>query len=246
MELQGKVAIITGSARGIGLEIARLFARERACVVLVDRNGAERAADSLRKQHCEAVAISLDITDSDAVNSAVEAIAGAKGRIDILVNNAGIISRGDIFDLTREQWLQVMDVNVNGNFYFCKAVVPFMIRQHSGTIINITSIAGKMGDITAAPVYGASKGAINTLTKSLARQLADYGIRVNAVAPHAIETDMSADWSKEKRAEVIGAIPLKRMGKPEEVAEAVLFLASERSAFITGEILNVNGGQLMD
>ncbi len=103
-----------------------------------------------------------------------------------------------------------------------------------------------MGDITAAPVYGTSKGAINTLTKSLARQLAEYGIRVNAVAPHAIETDMSADWTNDKRQEVIEAIPLKRMGKPEEVAEAALFLASERSSFITGEILNVNGGQLMD
>ncbi len=246
MELQGKVAIITGAARGIGFEIARLFAREGACVVLVDRSGAEKAAESLKSQHYDAIACPLDITDSEAVHSAVEAVAGARARIDILVNNAGIIARGTVLDLTREQWLQVMDVNVNGNFYFCKAVVPFMIRQRSGTIINITSIAGKMGDITAAPVYGTSKGAINTLTKSLARQLAEYGIRVNAVAPHAIETDMSADWSEEKRQEVIAAIPLKRMGKPEEVAQAALFLASERSSFITGEILNVNGGQLMD
>jgi 3-oxoacyl-[acyl-carrier protein] reductase len=246
MELQGKVAIITGAARGIGFEIARLFAREGACVVLVDRSGAEKAADSLKSQHYDAVACPLDITDSEAVHSAVDAVVGAKGRIDILVNNAGIIARGTVLDLTREQWLQVMDVNVNGNFYFCKAVVPFMIHQRSGTIINITSIAGKMGDITAAPVYGTSKGAVNTLTKSLARQLAEYGIRVNAVAPHAIETDMSADWSEEKRQEIIAAIPLKRMGKPEEVAQAALFLASERSSFITGEILNVNGGQLMD
>ncbi len=246
MELQGKVAIITGAARGIGFEIARLFAREGAYVVLVDRSGAEKAAESLKSQHYDAIACPLDITDSEAVHSAVEAVASARARIDILVNNAGIIARGTVLDLTREQWLQVMDVNVNGNFYFCKAVVPFMIRQRSGTIINITSIAGKMGDITAAPVYGTSKGAINTLTKSLARQLAEYGIRVNAVAPHAIETDMSADWSEEKRQEVIAAIPLKRMGKPEEVAQAALFLASERSSFITGEILNVNGGQLMD
>jgi 3-oxoacyl-[acyl-carrier protein] reductase len=139
-----------------------------------------------------------------------------------------------------------MDVNVNGNFYFCKAIIPYMIRQHSGNIVNVTSIAGKMGDITAAPVYGTSKGAINAFTKSLARQLAKNGIRVNAVAPHAIETSMSAEWTIEKRKEVIDAIPLKRMGKPEEVAEAVLFLASERSSFITGEILNVNGGMLMD
>ncbi len=246
MELQNKVAIITGAARGIGFEIARLFAREGACVVLVDRNGAEKAAQSLKSQYDDVIACPLDITDFNAVHNAVEAVAEARGRIDILVNNAGIIARGTVLDLSREQWLQVMDVNVNGNFYFCKAVVPFMIRQRSGTIINITSIAGKMGDITAAPVYGTSKGAINTLTKSLARQLAEYGIRVNAVAPHAIETDMSADWSEEKRQEVIAAIPLKRMGKPEEVAQAALFLASERSSFITGEILNVNGGQLMD
>ncbi len=246
MELQGKVAIITGAARGIGFEIARLFAREGACVVLVDRNGAEKAAQSLKSQYYDTIACPLDITDFNAVHNAVEVVAKARGRIDILVNNAGIIARGTVLDLSREQWLQVMDVNVNGNFYFCKAVVPFMIRQRSGTIINITSIAGKMGDITAAPVYGTSKGAINTLTKSLARQLAEYGIRVNAVAPHAIETDMSADWSEEKRQEVIAAIPLKRMGKPEEVAQAALFLASERSSFITGEILNVNGGQLMD
>ncbi len=237
MELQGKIAIITGSARGIGFEIAKTLAREGAFSVIVDRSGAEAAAISLQEKQYGAMAVSLDITDT---------IISAKGRIDILVNNAGIIARGSIVDLSREQWLQVMDVNVNGNFYFCKAIIPYMIRQHSGNIVNVTSIAGKMGDITAAPVYGTSKGAINAFTKSLARQLAKNGIRVNAVAPHAIETSMSAEWTIEKRKEVIDAIPLKRMGKPEEVAEAVLFLASERSSFITGEILNVNGGMLMD
>jgi len=139
-----------------------------------------------------------------------------------------------------------MDVNVNGNFYWCKAVIPHMIQRKAGAILNITSIAGKMGDITAAPAYGTSKGAINTLTRSLARQLADYGIRVNAVAPHAIETDMSAEWSEEKRRSVIEAIPLKRMGRVEDVAEAALFLVSDAAAFITGETLNVNGGYLMD
>jgi len=169
-----------------------------------------------------------------------------KGGIDILVNNAGIIARGGIMDLSREQWLQVMDVNVNGNFYWCKAVVPHMIRQKGGRILNVTSIAGKMGDITAAPVYGTSKGAINALTKSLARQLAEYGITVNAVAPHAIETDMSAEWSEEKRRAVVDAIPLRRMGTAREVAEAVSFLVSDEAAFITGETLNVNGGFLMD
>jgi len=182
----------------------------------------------------------------DAVDSAVGSIIGEKGRIDILVNNAGIIARGSILDLSREQWLKVMDVNVNGNFYLCRAAIPHMIRQKGGNILNITSIAGKMGDITASPVYGTSKGAVTTMTKSLARQLAPYGIRVNAVAPHAIETDMSAEWSAEKRRAVIDSIPLKRMGTAREAAEAALFLVSERAAFITGETLNVNGGFLMD
>lgn len=246
MNLQGKVAVVTGSARGIGREIARKLAEEGASVVVVDLKGAEAAAAQMKVLGLDARAYSLDITDIEAVNRVVEAIVREKGKIDILVNNAGIIARGTIVDLSREEWLQVMDVNVNGNFYWCKAVVPHMIRQMGGRILNITSIAGKMGDITAAPVYGTSKGAINTLTKSLARQLAEYGVTVNAVAPHAIETDMSAEWSEEKRRAVVDAIPLKRMGTAREVAEAASFLVSDGAAFITGEILNVNGGYLMD
>ncbi len=121
-----------------------------------------------------------------------------------------------------------------------------MKRQRMGKIINVSSIAGKMGDITSAPGYGPSKAAIDSLTKTLARQLAQYGINVNAVAPHAIETEMSAQWSEEKRKSIIEAIPLKRLGTPEDVAQAVLFLASDKANFITGEILDVNGGFLMD
>jgi 3-oxoacyl-[acyl-carrier protein] reductase len=246
MSFRDKVALVTGSARGIGYEIALRLAEEGASVVLVDLAGAETAAGRLKAMGRDASACPLDITDMEAVDAAVASIIGEKGKIDILVNNAGIIARGAFLDLSREQWLKVMDVNVNGNFYLCKAVIPHMIRRKDGNILNITSIAGKMGDITASPVYGTSKGAITTLTKSLARQLAAYGIRVNAVAPHAIETDMSAEWSEEKRRAVIDAIPLRRMGTAREVAEAALFLVSEGAAFITGETLNVNGGFLMD
>jgi 3-oxoacyl-[acyl-carrier protein] reductase len=121
-----------------------------------------------------------------------------------------------------------------------------MIRKRFGRILNITSVAGKTGDVAAAPVYGTSKGALNALTKSLARQLAPHGITVNAIAPHAIETDMSAEWSAEKRAEILRGIPLGRLGKPEEVAAAAAFLASEQAGFITGEILDLNGGFFMD
>jgi 3-oxoacyl-[acyl-carrier protein] reductase len=166
--------------------------------------------------------------------------------VDILVNNAGIIARGTILELTPEIWKRVLEVNVNGTFHCCKAVVPHMIRQDFGRILNITSVAGKTGDVAAAPVYGASKGALNALTKSLARQLAPHGITVNAIAPHAIETDMSAEWSSEKRAEILRGIPLRRLGKPEEVAAAAAFLASEQAGFITGEILDLNGGFFMD
>jgi 3-oxoacyl-[acyl-carrier protein] reductase len=246
VKLKGKVAVVTGAARGIGREIALKFAIEGARVVLVDLKGADIATSWMQEQGLDATALTLDITDAAAVAETMENVAREKGGIDILVNNAGIIARGSILDLSKEQWLQVMDVNVNGNFYLCKAVVPHMISRKSGRIINITSIAGKMGDITAAPVYGASKGAINTLTKSLARQLAEFGITVNAVAPHAIETDMSAEWSEDKRRAIINDIPLKRMGTAQEVAEAVLYLASDGAGFVTGETININGGYLMD
>jgi 3-oxoacyl-[acyl-carrier protein] reductase len=149
-------------------------------------------------------------------------------------------------DLSYETWRRVLDVNLNGTFNCCKAAIAHMIRGAGGRILNITSIAAKMGDITAAPAYGTSKGAIDTFTKSLARQLAEHNVTVNAIAPHAIETDMSAEWSEAKRREVISAIPLKRMGKPDDVAEAALFLVSDAASFITGEILDVNGGALMD
>jgi 3-oxoacyl-[acyl-carrier protein] reductase len=246
MKLEHKIAVITGAARGIGFEIAQCFASEGAHVVIVDTKGAMEAAENLQKAGFAAEARTLDISDYKQVADSIDAIVSDLGSLDILVNNAGIIARGTILDLDKEQWLKVMDVNVNGNFYLCKAAIPHMIRQKGGSILNITSIAGKMGDITAAPVYGTSKGAINTLTKSLARQLAEFGIRVNAVAPHAIDTDMSAEWSPEKRKAVIESIPLKRMGQTKDVAQAALFLVSDSASFITGETINVNGGYLMD
>lgn len=246
MKLEGKVALITGAARGIGKAIAERFAREGAKVGLIDLRDTQEAARRLKSEGYEAFSLHVDITDHEAVRTLVESVAEEAGRIDILVNNAGIIARETILDLSYDTWRKVLDVNVNGTFNCCKAVLPHMVRRRSGRILNITSIAGKMGDITASPVYGTSKGAINTFTKSLARQLAEYGITVNAVAPHAIETDMSAEWSDEKRKAVIDAIPLNRLGKPEEVAGAALYLVSEEAAFITGEILDLNGGYLMD
>jgi len=163
------------------------------------------------------------------------------GRLDILVNNAGIIRRGSIETVTEQDWDDIMAVSLKGTFNCCKAATDIMIRQKYGKIVNVSSVAGKTGDITSAPGYGPSKAGMDALTKTLARQLAHYGINVNGVAPHAIETEMSAEWPPEKRKAIIEAIPLKRLGRPEDVAEAVAFCASDRAAAVTGANLIVAG-----
>jgi 3-oxoacyl-[acyl-carrier protein] reductase len=248
MKLEDRAAIVTGGARGIGETIGLTFLREGARVAIIDSD--KERLEILRKEtvkkHKDVIAIPCDITKSSEVKAMVDQVRNTFGRIDILVNNAGIIRRGTIETVTEEDWDRVIEVNLKGAFNCCKAVAPIMKNQGYGKIVNVTSIAGKMGDITSAPGYGPSKAGVDALTKTLARQLAQYGINVNSVAPHAIETEMSAQWSEERRREIIASIPLGRLGKPEDVANAVLFLASEEASFITGEILDVNGGALMD
>jgi 3-oxoacyl-[acyl-carrier protein] reductase len=248
MEFKARVAIVTGAARGIGKALAFAFMREGARVALVDRDETALASAiaAAGKGGNEAMAVPCDITRSSEVTEALSRVQRTFGRVDILVNNAGIIRRGSIETVTEQDWDEVMAVNLKGAFTCCRAAAGIMIRQKYGKIVNVSSVAGKTGDITSAPGYGPSKAGLDALTKTLARQLAPYGINVNAVAPHAIETDMSAEWPAEKRQAIIAAIPLQRLGRPEEVAEAVLFLASEKAAFITGEILDVNGGFIMD
>ncbi len=248
MKLKDRVAIVTGAARGIGKAIALTFVREGARVALVDvdRDQLDLVKDEIVKNKGEALSLPCDISQSPQVKEMVNQVREAFGRVDILVNNAGIIRRGTIETVTEEDWDRVIEVNLKGTFNCCKAVFGIMKQQGYGKIVNISSIAGKMGDITSAPGYGPSKAGIDALTKTLARQLAPFGINVNGVAPHAIETEMSAQWSEERRREIIASIPLGRLGKPEDVAEAVLFLVSDEASFITGEILDVNGGALMD
>lgn len=248
MKFAGKIALVTGAARGIGEAIALTLAREGADVVIVDVDleGAQRVAQEVEGLGRKALAIQVDVSQRDDVQRLVSEVVSAFGTISILVNNAGIIRRGTFLEHSPEDWDRVLSVNLGGTFNCTQEVVPLMIKQGGGKIINISSVVGKMGDLASAPSYGTSKGAINTFTKSLARELAPYGINVNAVAPHAIETDMSREWSEEKRRQIVEAIPMKRLGKPQEVAEAVAFLASDGANFITGQILDVNGGYLMD
>ena len=248
MRFKDQVAIVTGAAKGIGRSIALALIDEGAKVVPVDVDC--EALRSLRaeveKRGEQILPVACDIEKSPDVKAMVDQVLGAFGRIDLLVNNAGIIRRGTIETVSEEDWDRVIAVNLKGTFNCCKAVVEPMKRQRSGKIVNVSSIAGKLGDITSAPGYGSSKAGADALMKTLARQLAPSGIRVNAVAPHAIETEMSAQWPDERKREVIAGIPLGRLGRPEDVAAAVLFLASDDASFITGEILDVNGGALMD
>ncbi len=249
MTLENRVALVTGAGRGIGKAIALAFAGEKAHVMINDicpKDELEKVVNDISASEVRSMAMQADVTQSDQVKEMIGQIERDFQRLDILVNNAGIIRRGTIETVTEEDWDQVIRVNLKGTFNCCKAVAPIMKRQRMGKIINVSSVAGKTGDITSAPGYGPSKAAIDALTKTLARELAQYGINVNAVAPHAIETEMSAQWSEEKRKSIIEAIPLKRLGTPEDVAQAVLFLASDKATFITGEILDVNGGFFMD
>jgi len=248
MNLVDKVAIVTGAGRGIGKAIAIALAREGANVIVndVDIQTAEKVTKEINSMDLQALAIQVDVSDNKEVNRMVQLVLKKFKRVDILVNNAAIIRRGLIEDLKEEDWDKVIDVNLKGAFNCMKAVAGIMKKQRYGKIVNISSIAGKIGDLASAPCYGASKAGMTCLAKSLARELAPYNINVNVVAPHAIETDMSKEWSEEKRKNIIAGIPLGRMGEPEDIAEAVVFLVSDKAKFITGEVLDVNGGCLMD
>jgi len=249
MKLERQVALVTGASSGIGKAVAMTFAHEGADLIITSSRSAQKLAgiaSEIKNLGRNCLALEADIGQTEDVEGMFLTVDKAFQRLDILVNNAGIIRRGTLESMTEEDWDTVIQVNLKGTFNCCRAAAERMKVQARGKIINISSVAGKLGDITSAPGYGPSKAAVDNLTKTLARHLAPFGINVNAVAPHAIETEMSAQWSVEKRKSVIEAIPLKRLGTPEEVADAVLFLASEDANFITGEILDINGGFLMD
>ncbi|HYH03677.1 MAG TPA: SDR family NAD(P)-dependent oxidoreductase [Bacillota bacterium] len=246
---ESKVALVTGGVTGIGNAVVKALLKEGAVVNFCDIDTArgEATRKELAVDGAQIFFRPCDVSDESQAQSVVNQVQQEYGRIDYLINNAGIIRRrtpGEAISIA--DWDIVFKVNVRGAFLFCKYVSEYMIPRKSGKIVNISSIAGKMGDITSAPGYGPSKAALDGLTKTFARELAAHGITVNGVAPHAIATEMSAQWSDERRKAIIESIPLRRLGQPEEVAATVMFLLSEGAGFITGEIIDVNGGFLMD
>lgn len=242
MRLRNRVAIVTGGARGIGCAIGQAFAGEGARVILADIDPAvEETART-----CKAVPIVADVSDQDAVRALVAKTLERFERIDILVNNAGICPLTPFASITRAEWDRVLAINLTGAFLCSQAVVPHMQQARYGRIVNISSVAGKMGGVTVGAHYAASKAGLLGLTWSLARLYAPFGITVNAVAPATTETEMTRAWPGEVLERLRGTIPLGRLATPQEVAAAVVFLASEEASFITGEVLDVNGGFLMD
>jgi len=242
MTLQGKTALVTGAARGIGLAITTRLVREGARVALVDldRAGVEAAAKPFGGQ---ALALAADVTKTDDVERAVQTVTERWGRLDIAVNNAGITGGSKLtWEITDEEWHRVLAVDLTAVFLVSRAAVRVMLGQGSGRIVNIASIAGKDGNPTLVP-YSTAKAGVIGLTKALAKEVATRGILVNAIAPAMIETDMVRQMSKETVDMLRAKIPMGRIGRPEEVAALVAWLVSDECSFSTGAVYDISGGR---
>ncbi len=244
--LEGKVAIVTGGSRGIGRAIAVALAEEGASVAVCSRNldSNKDAAEYIASQGGSAHPYQVDVTNADSVSALVNDVLRDLGRVDILVNNAGVTADNVLLRLKEADWDKVMDSNLKGAFNCTKAVARTMLKQRGGKIINITSVVGIVGNPGQAN-YCASKAGIIGFTKSVARELGSRNITVNCVAPGFIETAMTEAVSEKARDEMLRFIPLGRLGKPEDVAEVVRFLALPASDYITGEVIRADGGMAM-
>ncbi len=247
MILQGKTAIVTGGSRGIGEAIVDRFIEEGANVFSLSRSEGGRYGEFTKTAETKGAFfkwIKTDISDKNDIEKAITEILKTTESIDILVNNAGITRDGLIFRMKDDEWDDVLTTNLTSAFLFCRGFSRTMIKQRNGSIINISSVVGLMGN-AGQTNYSASKAGLIGLTKSLAKEVAARGVRVNAVAPGFIDTSMTEKLGEKAREALAEMIPAKRTGRPEEIAEAVLFLASERSTYITGQILAVDGGMTM-
>lgn len=247
MHLTGKTAIVTGGSRGIGRAIALCLAEEGANVAVIyagNTAAAEETQKAIAEKGGQAIAFQCDVANEDAVTAMMKQVKEQFGSIDILVNNAGITRDGLLMRMKTSDWQAVLDTNLTGTFFCTKAVTKIMMKQRSGAIVNLTSVVGLTGNAGQAN-YAAAKSGIIGFTKSVAKELASRGIRVNAVAPGCIDTDMTAVLSDAVKDEMLKTIPLGRVAQPEEVAKAVLFLVSDCASYITGQVLNVDGGMVM-
>jgi 3-oxoacyl-[acyl-carrier protein] reductase len=245
--LAGKVALVTGGSRGIGRACAVALARAGATVILTyagNEAAANEAVALVEKAGGKAKALRFDVADTKACTDAVDGVMKEHGRLDILVNNAGVAVDGLVMRIKDDDWDRQLNTNLKAAFALIRAACRPMMKQRGGAIINLTSVVGEMGNAGQA-AYAASKAGLIGLTKSVARELASRNIRCNAVSPGFIATDMTAKIPADTQAKMVEAIPLARLGSADDVAQAVLFLASDAASYITGEVLKVNGGMYM-
>ena len=249
MRLENKVAIITGASRGIGFSIAKAFAREGAKVALCGsrQESADKAVAKLKAEYpdAEVIGVGVNVTDTDEIKGLVDTVVSKWGRIDALVNNAGVTSTKSILEMSDDDFTSVIDINLTGPFKVTREVARVMKDNGGGSIVNTSSMVGTYGG-RMQTAYSSSKFGINGLTKSCAKELGPYGIRVNAVAPGAVATDMVKEFTDDRMREFMAKLtPLGRMADPDELAGAYVYLASDESSFTTGTIVNVDGGIVM-
>ncbi|MGM0471194.1 MAG: 3-oxoacyl-[acyl-carrier-protein] reductase [Bacillota bacterium] len=249
MDLTNQVAVVTGSSRGIGRAIALAYAQAGAKVAVnypveAEAENAEKVVSEIEDLGAEAVAIQANVAELSEAKSMMSTVKDKFGAVDIVVNNAGITRDNLLLRMKEEDWDAVIDVNLKGVFNCTKAVTKIMMKQRSGKIINIASVVGRMGNAGQAN-YSASKAGVIGFTKSIARELASRGIQANAIAPGFINSKMTEELSDEVTEKMLDEIPLDKFGEPEDVANLALFLASEKSDYITGQVINVDGGILM-
>ena len=247
MTLPGKVALVTGSSRGIGRAIALTLAAHGADIAINyagNTAAAEEVKAAIEAMGRKAILVQGSVAETDGVQAIVNQVVKELGRLDILINNAGITRDGLLMRMKEADWDAVMETNLKGVYNCSKAVMRTMMKQKSGRIVNMASVVGEMGNAGQAN-YAAAKAGVIGITKSLAKEVASRGITVNAVAPGFIATDMTSVLTDEQKAEMARTIPLGRAGQPQDVANAVLFLVSEEAAYITGQVLNVDGGMVM-